>query len=156
MKVAYDIDGLIADEDGRIPDEDDDEAWRRYYLSRKVKFRPKEGGVIIVSGRWKSDYGPTSEWLIRNGIEFSELHLVGGRGVDVVVAKATKLNELGIDLYVNSDYEESVKLSKLTKAYIYAYDLKVLVRNGEIVLNGSLEQAMEYVREIMDFRRRFR
>ncbi|RLA78653.1 MAG: hypothetical protein DRG33_05195 [Deltaproteobacteria bacterium] len=115
-------------------DPTDYEAWKNYYLTRKAKIKPSGEIYAIISGRWKTDYYVTVKWLERNGIKFRALYLVGNQHEKPSLSKAKKIKELGIKLYLESDYQDALEISKnCPETVVLALETTQFIHQGKVL-----------------------
>lgn len=136
--AASDIDDVLTyREPEKEPSPTDYDQWYKYYFTRKVKVRPRRNYInTVISGRWESDYDVTTKWFNKNNIKVRNIYLVGSDNIIPAIAKAKKLTELGIKLYLESDFKDALSMSKLAPGtVIFALENWQFVYRGKILYN---------------------
>jgi hypoxanthine phosphoribosyltransferase len=110
---ASDMDGVLCVDPNR-EQRKDREKYRDFALNARPLYLPARPLGAIVTGRREEWRPETEEWLKRQGVAYGSLHMWGGDGTHPS-HKAKVFGKLGLELFVESEPEQSEFIMKATK-----------------------------------------
>ena len=124
-------------------------AYQRFLETVPVRARPKYKIAHIVSSRQEKYRKQTEKWLGMSRIRYKNLHLMPNTSaLDRAMSrphaefKASVYRNVPASLFIESDNEQAVAISRLTSKPVLSWNVAVMVSDGSATLHGAAKVAL--------------
>jgi uncharacterized HAD superfamily protein/hypoxanthine phosphoribosyltransferase len=142
--TCVDIDGVLCDDPG-LPELLNKNKYEEFLVNAIPKFIPTKKVGYLVSSRKEQYRQATEEWLAKNNIEYDRLVMLPEeKTLDVMgnaeygAYKAEIYSKTGCFLFIESNYEQALKICELSGRQVFCIENHLLITSGSLIKRAAM------------------